>query len=318
MTKRFESVWMYVDPVASPSAALDAAIDAAHRSGAPLLLVAAIGRGEDRIFQTSFGLEIMQMVRADREARLGELERLARAALASGQVESVLLEGEVPWHSVIAHAAEHQPGVLIVPARVGGKTTFDSVTQHYFRKCPVPVWSVVGARCSPRRVLAAVDPGPPGSEQRALAREVMELPFQLGAGEEIEVHVAHAWSLLGEAAVRARLGAGKAEEFRDRTRQQAEAELEELLASADVGAVAAKHLPGGAPDLEIPELARRLDVDLVVLGTAARTGLAGFLIGSTAEGILARLDRSALVVKPPGFVSPVVPRARSQRRRDRA
>jgi nucleotide-binding universal stress UspA family protein len=46
-------------------------------------------------------------------------------------------------------------------------------------------------------------------------------------------------------------------------------------------------------------------MDLIVMGTVARTGLGGLLIGNTAESVLQRVDCSVLAVKPEGFVSPV-------------
>ena len=44
---------------------------------------------------------------------------------------------------------------------------------------------------------------------------------------------------------------------------------------------------------------------VVVMGTLARSGIRGLLIGNTAERILDDLDASVIAVKPPGFVSPV-------------
>jgi len=41
------------------------------------------------------------------------------------------------------------------------------------------------------------------------------------------------------------------------------------------------------------------------MGTVARTGMPGLLIGNTAEGVLNEIDYSVLAVKPPGFVTPV-------------
>jgi len=41
------------------------------------------------------------------------------------------------------------------------------------------------------------------------------------------------------------------------------------------------------------------------MGTVARTGIQGFIMGNTAENILNQLDCSVLAVKPPGFVTPV-------------
>ena len=52
-------------------------------------------------------------------------------------------------------------------------------------------------------------------------------------------------------------------------------------------------------------LAVRLEADLVVVGTAARPGITGLIVESTGEAITKSLDCSVLVVKPPGFVTPV-------------
>ncbi len=43
----------------------------------------------------------------------------------------------------------------------------------------------------------------------------------------------------------------------------------------------------------------------IVVGAVARTGIAGFFMGNTAESILTQLDCSVLIVKPSGFFSPV-------------
>ena len=46
-------------------------------------------------------------------------------------------------------------------------------------------------------------------------------------------------------------------------------------------------------------------IDVVVMGTVARTGISGFFMGNTAESILNTIDCSMLAVKPPGFMTPV-------------
>jgi nucleotide-binding universal stress UspA family protein len=67
------------------------------------------------------------------------------------------------------------------------------------------------------------------------------------------------------------------------------------------------HLPKGEAGELIPEVAERERIDLVVMGTVARSGIPGFFIGNTAERILHSLPSSVLAVKPDGFVSPVKP-----------
>jgi nucleotide-binding universal stress UspA family protein len=66
-----------------------------------------------------------------------------------------------------------------------------------------------------------------------------------------------------------------------------------------------KHILKGEPDRLIPEMSEKLAADVVVMGTVARTGLDGVLIGNTAENVLQQIGRSVLAVKPEGFVSPV-------------
>jgi nucleotide-binding universal stress UspA family protein len=61
----------------------------------------------------------------------------------------------------------------------------------------------------------------------------------------------------------------------------------------------------GHPEEVIPQFVVSEGIDLVVMGTVARTGIAGLLIGNTAERLLQRLITSVLAVKPDGFVSPV-------------
>ncbi len=52
-------------------------------------------------------------------------------------------------------------------------------------------------------------------------------------------------------------------------------------------------------------MALELKADIVVMGTVARTGISGFIIGNTAEAILSQIECSVVAVKPSGFVTPV-------------
>jgi nucleotide-binding universal stress UspA family protein len=63
-------------------------------------------------------------------------------------------------------------------------------------------------------------------------------------------------------------------------------------------------LKGEAGNL-IPALATEKEVELIIMGTVSRTGIAGLLIGNTAEKVLRQVDCSVLTVKPDGFITPV-------------
>jgi nucleotide-binding universal stress UspA family protein len=58
------------------------------------------------------------------------------------------------------------------------------------------------------------------------------------------------------------------------------------------------HVLKGRPSEEIVRLVKNKKADLVVMGTVARTGVAGVLIGNTAEMVLSQLPCSVLAVKP--------------------
>lgn len=65
------------------------------------------------------------------------------------------------------------------------------------------------------------------------------------------------------------------------------------------------HLMRGAPTEAIPEFVNTHGIDLLVMGTIARSGLDGLLMGNTADRILKQVDCSILALKPDNFVSPL-------------
>lgn len=67
------------------------------------------------------------------------------------------------------------------------------------------------------------------------------------------------------------------------------------------------HFEQGDPEEMIPRIVAREDIDLLVIGTVARTGVAGHLIGNIAEHVLNRVACCVLAVKPEGWVSSVTP-----------
>jgi len=63
-------------------------------------------------------------------------------------------------------------------------------------------------------------------------------------------------------------------------------------------------IKGETPDV-VPNFVTENDVDLVVMGTVARSGVAGLIMGNSAEQILSSIQCSVLAVKPDGFISPI-------------
>ncbi|MBK1699470.1 universal stress protein [Thiococcus pfennigii] len=220
-------------------------------------------------------------------------------------IRAVLREG----HDLVIKAAE-DPSFL--------DRLFGSDDMHLLRKCPCPVWlTKPGERPNYARILAAVDiePPTPEAELAPLNRRILELAGSLALSDFAELHLAHAWDVPEERFVRTwsenpHVDGPAYVEGERRYHQDGLDRLGERLrgligAEAFAYLVPQLHLCRGPASLVIPDLARQLQADLVVMGTLSRTGVAGLFIGNTAEAILEQLTCSVLAIKPPGFVSPV-------------
>ena len=90
-----------------------------------------------------------------------------------------------------------------------------------------------------------------------------------------------------------------------RQEEQANLDLQKaLIAKYDDVDVEGHLLKGEAVDI-IPKFSSDNEIDVVVMGTVARSGIPGLLIGNTAETILHTIDASVITLKPRGFESPI-------------
>ncbi|MCK3657148.1 universal stress protein UspE [Pasteurellaceae bacterium Pebbles2] len=58
------------------------------------------------------------------------------------------------------------------------------------------------------------------------------------------------------------------------------------------------HVREGFPEEIIPQVAKELEAELVILGTVGRTGLSAALLGNTAEHVISKLECNLLAIKP--------------------
>lgn len=220
----------------------------------------------------------------------------------------------MPFVEVIRHASSNGCDLVIVgqaAPQEGGTRSVASDVMQLLRTCPVPVWVMCPSRARKLRVLALVDPDPADTTRDSLNDEVLEWATSLVRRESGELHVAHAWELTGESTLRSSpfLSVPPREvdlmvrAAADEHRRQLEI-LAERHGVAELGGEL--HLVEGPAGELLPELAHRLEANLIVMGTVARTGLSGLIMGNTAETILRSVGCSVLTVKPAGFVSPVV------------
>ena len=124
------------------------------------------------------------------------------------------------------------------------------------------------------------------------------------------VHVVHAWELYGEATLRRSdirsAGVSDLDELSRRQEEAVRAAIEGLLADVDDESTEwVVHVEKGEPVDVVTRLIDDQDVDLLVIGTVARSGVSGLVMGNTAERVLDAVSCGVLAVKPPGFTSPI-------------
>lgn len=305
--KRFTNIALVVEHDADNKSALDRAASLAARNHAKLTLVAVapdLGPIAD---------EALNQAIAD--ATREELRHLlSQAPDYLPDLHAQQLEGDdflQITRAVIANGFD----LLIKQAEptAEGVETLGPTDKKLLRKCPCPVWLVRGDT-GPRyeRVLVAIDYRPHSAENEALNRQLLEMSGSLAHMEGARLEVAHAWRLQGEETLRSSrtgLDPGEVDELVRATACDRQAWLDDTVAAyfpKDEGLhEPTLNLVEGSARSAVPELARTLDSQLVIMGTVGRTGIPGYFIGNTAEAILGRIDCDILAVKPPGFESPV-------------
>lgn len=252
--------------------------------------------------------------------RRTELESLVAPYRQRRDIQIEVLVGKM-FLEVIRAVLRNKYDLLIKPAENPDfvERLFGSNDMHLLRKCPCPVWLTrPDEKPNYRCILAAVDfdlDNESNTVEQGLNQQIVDLASSLALSDFASLHFVHAWDAPAE--MTARFWADNPNEaimayvegersrhetafnrLRDQLRDKIGTEAYDYLSPQF-------HLRRGAPSTVIPQMAKQLQADLVVMGTVARTGIAGLFIGNTAETILEQLQCSVLAVKPPGFVSPI-------------
>lgn len=190
---------------------------------------------------------------------------------------------------------------------------------HLLRKCPTPVLLLRSKRTElARKVMVAVDfeRDDISGEEDALNRQMLLLSghyFRHSATRFSLVNV-FAPPLVGFASLFASDPDALTSDLLDSEERFKRGELGMLqqYCEQDLGQyfqgerhVQTRLLQGQA-DVELPKVVQQEQVDLLVMGTLARSGIPGLLIGNTAEDIIGHVGCDVLALKPENFQTPLV------------
>jgi universal stress protein E len=193
--------------------------------------------------------------------------------------------GQPPAAALLAWLGERPYDLVVLGA--GAKTAADrvllgSTAERVVREAPCPVWLTRPCRdhAEVRRILVAVDGAAPSPEvlltAAALARSfVAEL------------------CLLNVVPAGEGFGSRRTQEVAAKSVAGFEAALRRVDMHGVAHAVVERR---GKPAVEIVGAAEELDADLLILGSAGRTGLSRIVHGNTAEKILRQVPCSMLTV----------------------
>jgi nucleotide-binding universal stress UspA family protein len=183
-------------------------------------------------------------------------------------------------------------------------TSYGSIARKLLRKSPGAVLLVHPELNAIERVVLALGSYEPTIESAEMGRGIAMAGIEWALADA-PIHVLHAWRAYGESVMAQRLSTEELFNYIDAERKAAEAHFHETLESLPLKVPSDHtHLEEGSPESVVPKFASNPKTDLLVLGSVARMGLPGLLIGNTAESILEKVDCSFLVVKPADFVSP--------------
>jgi nucleotide-binding universal stress UspA family protein len=160
------------------------------------------------------------------------------------------------------------------------------------RSCPTPVLLVKTSKpWAGGVILAAIDVGNTDDEHRHLHNIIIDHGYDIASLAKAHLHVvsAHPSPMLSAADPTLQLS----ETIEARYREQCIA----FQAEFDIDNEHL-HIAEGPADVLIPYMAHTLGASVTVIGTVARSGISGALIGNTAEVVLDAVESDVLVLKP--------------------
>ncbi len=306
--QQFKKILVYVNTELRKHPALHRAAVLAELSGGQLKALDVVGELPATLRLPAYGYPALADTLLKEKQR--RLERLTKPLRQRGiRVKTEAQYGKAALE-IIREVLRGRYDLVMKTAEPGGLTKlFGTTAMRLLRECPCPVWLVKAAHDRRyTRVLAAVDPSSPHDEKNALNTKIMDLALAVAKLEGAELHVVHAWHLFGASVLSGEAGVPRdlLERYSAAVRKETNANLDQFLATLKAKIPKNRvHLVEGDPAVVIRDFAGREKVDLIVMGTVVRTGVAAMLIGNTAERVLAQVNCSILAVKPDRFVCPV-------------
>lgn len=231
------------------------------------------------------------------------------------QKRKLTMKTELEWESsvsicIIQHVLRQSHDLVIKAAEDTNSAGFKALDMTLLRKCPCPLFLHRPFKHSQDiRIAVAIDPNDEDSSEQALTMNLLQLTQKLARNYNGQFSIISCWDFVLEHFLRTsawrEMPQDEIEETIQNEGQAKYLTLSELIKQAGIHNQPTIYHLKGEPSEIIPTIIHDKEIDILVMGTIARTGISGFIIGNTAEDILQKVDCSLWAIKPQGFISPV-------------
>lgn len=290
---------------------LKQALSLARNNGAPLGVLVVCPEFPEEF--PDYRKKYEESLIAQAEASIRSTKEAIKLEEGAVEISIELVSDKTPSIKIIQYVLQHGHDLVIKEAepRDGGGSGFKAIDMELLRKCPCAMWLSRPIAHSRQHIQVAVAIDPESTEQAAedLSKRMLELSRSLADSCSGELHIVSCWDYEFESFLRGSVwvkatDAQISDAVLDAQHKHRTA-LERLIKASGIsGSHRVHHLRGKAEEC-IPSFTTDKKIDILVMGTVARTGIPGFIIGNTAENIVQKLSCSLMALKPQGFVSPV-------------
>lgn len=297
--KKIEHILVAVDSQQPESPELQRAIAIAKHTGASLLIVDVL---RDLNMAARLLPQWQSAYEKLAEEKLASLHQLADSCQSQNVNASCeLLRGGYSQALLKVVSTKHID--LIVRSAKGANSresgAIGATSSQLLRLAPCALWLTQGpeaARCM--RIVAAIDATPDDQTHGELNRLILSRSLDLTQREGCSLDVVYAWDILDAELLEGRVPKSDFEEMVERNRVCHEEAYERVLCEFDLHVTDARvHLLRGAATQVIPSFCETQQMDLLVCGTVARSGLSGLMIGNTANRMLTKVPCSILALR---------------------
>lgn len=306
---RFKNILLVVQSELDDDPAIDFAFNLAHRNEAQLKIFGCHQALPDYLRTLGPG----DMIRSAENKALSEfkhsLEQLVQLRGEGLNTELSTRSGRSSLEIVREVVrANHDLVIKTVNTTNWFETAFFGTTDNrLLRNCPCAVWLIENSKHTEiKRVVAAIDAVSEVPEEIELNRKVVKLASSLADTFSAKGHLLYCYGQTDSMILERTLDHEDYLHYLISFQTSASKKLRSILLEQQVDpSMLQPQALKGDPEYVIPKFMKEERNSLLVMGTVARTGIPGFVIGNTAERILSQVSCGVLALKPDTFLTPV-------------